>query len=90
MFEWDAAKALENVAKHGVSFELAVRAFEGPMYEMEDNDPDEDRVVAYGAVEGVVFAIVYTYRRNRIRIISARKATPNERKTYAKKALEDR
>lgn len=90
MFEWDENKARANLAKHRVSFETVTECFEGPMLEREDPHSDEDRIIALGAIEGVVFNIVYTYRGNRIRIISARKATRHDHKTYFQAALQAR
>jgi uncharacterized DUF497 family protein len=50
---------------------------------MRDSTPDEERFVAVGAdVLGRILVVVYTHRGERIRIISARRATPSERKSY--------
>lgn len=83
-FEWDEAKNVRNIEKHGVSFELAARIFEGPILEAPDDRRDygEDRLIALDAVEGRVLAIVYTWRDERRRIISARKGNKDEREAY--------
>lgn len=88
MFEWHLDKAEANLAKHGVSFEDAIECFDGFLLEHEDQRESygELRIFALGTVGGVTLAIVYTYRGNRIRIISARKATRHERKTYIEAA----
>lgn len=84
MFEWHLDKEEANFAKHGVSFKDAADCFDGFLLEREDTREDygEHRIVALGQVKGVVLVIVYTYRGNAIRIISARKAGRHERKIY--------
>ncbi|HEY4775469.1 MAG TPA: BrnT family toxin [Xanthobacteraceae bacterium] len=84
-FEWDEAKAAENYAKHGVSFEMATKVFKDPfaVERLDDReDYGEDRFILIGAAEGAVLAVVYTERNGRIRIISARQATKHEQDDY--------
>lgn len=83
-FEWDADKDLANRRKHGISFEEAATIFDGPMLSLEDDsDPREVRERSYGLIGGlVVGCVIHTDRDDTIRIISARKATPNERKLF--------
>ena len=82
-FEWDDWKAAENIAKHNVSFEQASDAFNDPgNIEQEDPDPDEERYVRTCMSGRDILVIVYTERGNRIRIISARRATRHEQQTY--------
>jgi len=84
-FEWDEAKRRENLAKHRVEFADAVTAFEDDnTITLPDEESDaEDRFVmmAMDAL-GRILVIVYTWRGDTIRLISARKATPRERKNY--------
>ena len=85
-FEWDEDKAAENVRKHGVTFEEAIAVFEDfrsiTIYDRQHSD-DEDRFIDIGAsTQGQVLVVVYTEREIPIRIISARIATPRERKQY--------
>jgi uncharacterized DUF497 family protein len=84
-FEWDGSKAALNFAKHGVSFPYAVRVFLDP-YRIEEEDPldhwGETRHRVIGIAEGRLLFVAYTYRNDRIRVISARKATRNERRKY--------
>ena len=84
-FEWDAAKSESNLAKHGVSFEAARSVF-ADVFACErcdvDSDPGEIRYVITGVVNEVILTVVYTERGDRIRIISARKATAHERREY--------
>ena len=85
-FEWDEVKALDNVQKHGVSFEEAVTAFRDPgsVYAFDRGHSDaEDRFRHLGfSAYGRLLVVVYTERGTRTRIISAWKATPAERKYY--------
>lgn len=90
-FEWDPAKNALNKQKHGLSFEEAATIFEGPVLSGPDNSTDEEREKSFGLLGGVVVAcVIHTERDGKIRIISARKATANERKlfdAYLKKTL---
>ncbi|MGH7814001.1 MAG: BrnT family toxin [Candidatus Binataceae bacterium] len=83
-FEWDTAKAAANFAKHGVSFIEAARIFEGPILEQEDNRRDygERRIIAYGKCGRKILAVVYTMRSDNRRIITARRASRDEREDY--------
>ncbi|MCA3746556.1 BrnT family toxin [Phenylobacterium sp.] len=84
-FEWDGAKAAENFRKHGVSFELAAKAFRDP-FGMEWIDDREDygevRTLLLGMADGSVLTVVYTERGSRIRLTSARRATRYEQDRY--------
>ena len=83
--EWDPEKARSNLAKHGVSFADAALALEdeAALTMREDQDADEQRFVAMGLDPlGRVLLVVYTYRDEALRIISARKATRRERIHY--------
>lgn len=86
-YEWDKRKNTANIRKHGVSFARAVRIFDGPVAEEIDDAEDygEERVMATGLIDDVEFVVVYTDRvGGERRIISARKATPQERRAYWK------
>ena len=90
-FEWDEDKNLINQRKHGISFEEAATIFDGPVLSLEDEGRhDELRERSYGLIGGVVVVcVIHTDRNGVTRIISARKATANERKhfnAYFKKA----
>ena len=82
-FEWDDAKALANVAKHGVSFEEAAEALEDPRSSDVGDVAHAERVVtlAMCARTGVLY-IVSCERGARVRIISARRATRHEQRSY--------
>lgn len=83
-FEWDDNKAASNLQKHGVDFFRACQIFTGPTVEFEDKryNYGEERFVALGLADGQVLAVTYTFRDQMIRLISARKATKDERKIY--------
>ena len=83
-FEWDLVKARVNLRKHGIGFPAAVRIFEGPIVERPDDREDygEERIVALGMVNGQVLHVVYTWRGEARRIISARRAEAHERRVY--------
>lgn len=82
-FEWDGAKNLENVRKHGIDFADVPQMFESPMLiELDDRfDYGEDRWFGIGLLGLGVAVVVWTERRNDvIRIISARRANRDERR----------
>ena len=86
IFEWDPQKAKSNIEKHGVSFEEASTAFQDTL-SLAIDDPlhsiDEERVVLIGmSNKNRLLVVVHTERGDNIRIISARKATKEERKNY--------
>jgi uncharacterized DUF497 family protein len=85
-FEWQEAKAEANFEAHGVSFDLATTVFKDP-FAVERRDEREDygeqRFVIIGMAEGhVLLFVAYTEREDRIRIISARRATQREQDDY--------
>ncbi len=84
-YEWDPAKAKANLRKHRVSFADAALALEDPRA-LTLADPDasgEQRFVSLGSdPSGRVVVTVFTSRGGRTRIISARRASRNERRTY--------
>lgn len=83
--EWDPRKAAENLRKHGVDFADAgtVLHDEQAITIPDERSDDEDRFVTLGMdALGRVLVVVYTWREDRPRLISARKATPLERRQY--------
>lgn len=84
-FEWDPEKARRNWKKHGVAFADAVGAFEDELA-LTVSDPhteSEERFITVGRGPlGRVLVVVYTWRGDRIRLISAREATNRERRQY--------
>ena len=84
-FEWDDIKAAENFRSHGVAFAQAALAFRD-LFAVEwidlREDYGEERIVLLGMSGDQVLSVVYTERAERIRIISARRATRNEQELY--------
>jgi uncharacterized DUF497 family protein len=88
---WDQRKNRSNVARHGIAFDDAKRIFDGPTVEKVDDrfDYGEVRVYAIGLVNGVEITVIYTDEDDDTRrIISAWRATPQERR-YFWQSLED-
>ena len=83
-FEWDQSKRLFNIRKHGIDFSDVPVVFDGLIVTVEDErfDYGEQRFVTFGLLQGYVVAVVHTESYDYIRIISTRKATKNEQKTY--------
>ena len=85
-FENDPVKATIYLKKHKVSFEEAASVFGDPMaYTFADPDHSlgEERWLMFGLSRTArVLAVIFTHRRGKYRIISARLATRHERKTY--------
>jgi len=87
-FEWDPEKAVTNLERHGISFEEASTIFGDPLGRIVD-DPrhsvGERRFVLMGRSDQQrLLAVMYTERREVVRIISARLATRRERRDYEK------
>jgi uncharacterized protein len=84
-FAWDDEKAARNWRDHAVTFEMAREAFRDPFaIEWQDltQHPSEERYSLIGIVEGRLLFVGYTLRGDKIRIITARKATAFERRRY--------
>ena len=84
-FDWDEEKNRLNRAKHAIDFSIAAWVFRDPRWcgwEDRSMDYGEARLVAVGYAGIRLVTVVYTERDSKIRIISARKASPNERHRY--------
>jgi len=84
-FEWDARKAASNIEKHGISFIQACDVFFDPFVRLLDaTDRGEVRDAALGRTEGwaLLFVVHLVRKEDTLRIISARVATPSERRAY--------
>ena len=86
MFEWDEAKSQANWRRRGFDFAYAIRIFEGLILEKDDErfDYGERRILAIGRVGTDTLVVVYTWRGELRRIISARLANRKERNAYGK------
>ena len=86
VFEWDDGKAGQNIKKHGVSFEEAATVFGDPLsltiIDPSHSDHEERFVIIVESIQRHLLVVVHTERGDNIRIISARVATPHERRTY--------
>ena len=85
-FEWDEAKRLANIEKHGIDFADVPPMFDGDVFTIEDQrfEYDETRYITFGLLKFRVIVVAHTDEEDVIRIISARKATKNEEKLYFK------
>jgi uncharacterized protein len=83
-YQWDRKKAKANLRKHGVDFAEAATVFTDDLaLTTADDYPDEERFVSIGRNElGRVLVVVYSWRGEHIRIISARRANSRERRKY--------
>ena len=84
-FEWDTAKAEANVVKHGLSFERASEVFADPGLLLVDTTrvvDGEARLKAVGVVSGKRLTVIFTYRGDKVRVISVRRANDVEEKKY--------
>ena len=97
-FQWAPVKEKANIQKHGITFEQASYVFSDPYalskYD-EDHSVEEDRWVLLGkSLNEVILVVVHTFKDRGgvecVRIISARKATPNERKEYESRYQHER
>lgn len=83
-FEWNAQKCAANIVKHGIDFDDAIEIFDELRFEYPSSKHEEARYVAVGEMQGIAIAVVYTLRGEVRRIISARRARPNEERDYYK------
>jgi uncharacterized protein len=85
-FEWDDAKADVNYRKHGVDFETATEIFTDPFAveraDLSHEGSGEERLLITGMAANRLLTAVYTTRGERIRLISARRATRREHDNY--------
>ena len=88
LVEWDPKKAASNFRKHGVRFADSAAVLEDERaITVRDFEDDEERWVSIGSdALGRVLVVVYTLRAQRIRMISARRATRQERTQYEERA----
>jgi uncharacterized protein len=88
--EWHERKRRANLAKHGIDFAALDPMFAGSLVEEVDTRRNygETRIKAIGEANGVIVSVVYTWRGERRRLISARKAKADERKEYQAKLAE--
>lgn len=91
-FEWDDAKSEACFRERGFDFAYAASAFADPgrlVHQDNRRSYGEDRYQLIGLVEGRLFVLVYTTRKDVVRIISARKANSREVKQYENRSHDD-
>lgn len=84
-YEWDPVKARANLGKHGVDFADAVDLFQDDLaITVEDPDTEGERRFVMIGTDGLgrLLVVVFTWRGDAVRLISARRATPQERRRY--------
>ena len=84
-FVWDSVKVRKNLSKHGVSFAQAAEVFFDPFLRIIDASPDDeirDAVIGMDEQWNLLYVVHIAFEADKIRIISARKATPGERPSY--------
>jgi uncharacterized DUF497 family protein len=83
-FSWDEAKRDWVLAERGIDFlRIALALFDGrPLLTVPTPRDDQDRFLSVGLIEGKFFAVVWTWRDDAVRIITARRARDDEEKRY--------
>lgn len=82
-FEYDAQKIKSNQSKHGIDFEEAQSLWDDPdCIGFPAKSDDEERYALLASWKGKLWVAFFTYRDDKIRIISTRRARTNERKLY--------
>jgi uncharacterized DUF497 family protein len=84
-FEWDDDKAAANWQLHGIDFSEALKAFSDPFAVEHFDDRQEygeKRINLIGMCDGLLVHVTYTERKERVRIISARRAERHEQDNY--------
>ncbi len=82
-FEFDPEKSVSNKGKHGIDFHAAQELWDDPdLVEIPARTTDEPRFLVVGRIGGKHWSAVITYRADNIRIISARRARPEEVEIY--------
>ena len=88
-FEWNEDKNKFNIEKHKINFFDAANLFKTRYINYLSLRNNEERMVALGKLNGRVIAVVYTMRKNNIRIISARMARRSERALYTQQTQKE-
>lgn len=82
-FEWDESKSARNFEKHGIDFDSAKELFGDPdMVTIRSDYEFEERYLALGKIGDALWVAVFTYRDERVRLISVRRPHRNERRMY--------
>ena len=85
-FVWDSPKAETNWRKHGVRFEEAVTVFFDPLFKLVDASRDDearDAAIGFDSSSRLLYVVHIEFEESHIRIVSARRAEPDEEAIYA-------
>ena len=86
VFTWDSDKAEANWRKHGVRFEEAATVFFDPLFVLLDasrNDEARDAVIGFDSLSRLLYVVHIEFEGSHVRIVSARRAEPDEEARYA-------
>jgi uncharacterized protein len=86
-FEWDEEKNRANLIKHGISFDDASQVFYERVVIKRSNRNDEERWIAIGKLDDRLLTVIFTRRDKAIRIISARRPRPDEKRAYREASM---
>ncbi|MET4607887.1 uncharacterized DUF497 family protein [Bradyrhizobium sp. JR4.1] len=86
-FEWDEEKNRTNPIKHGISFDDASQVFYERVVIKRSNRNDEERWIAIGKLDDRLLTVIFTRRDKAIRIISARRPRPDEKRAYREASM---
>jgi uncharacterized protein len=86
-FEWDEEKNRANLIKHGISFDDASQIFDGPFIVKRSDRKDEERWIGIGESNDRILAVIFTLGDKAIRIISARRPRPDEKRAYREASM---
>ena len=84
-FEYNSDKSMLNQRKHGLSFEEVVKLWEMPGVEIEAKTVNEARRMLIAPYKGKLYSCIFTIRREKIRLVSARRSHSREEKIYHEK-----
>ncbi|MCB0028139.1 MAG: BrnT family toxin [Anaerolineales bacterium] len=86
-FQWDDRKAMVNIVKHGIDFADVIGVFddEDALWQLDEHSQEERHLILSLDLKGRVVVVVFTFRGQMIRLISARKASRHEQYQYEKR-----
>ena len=89
-FSWNLEKAARNAQDHGVTFEEAKKVFDDPrdveLFDPDHSTPEEPRWIRIGLSERRLLFVAFTLRKDRIRIIHARRASKSMERIYVEQS----
>ena len=88
-FDWDPIKDARNLAKHGISLAGACVLWQGPVVTLPSKNPGEPRQLAIGKIGGRHWTVIHALRGEHVRLISARRSRPHEKKLFQERVGPD-